>query len=120
MNIEPMTIWEIMMIVNDTHGEEKSGKPVINQQSLNKITPLLNNLDNTDTTFNIGIQQQYAIYVTIEESASGQRPANQRSGRLNLNCRSQSAPFGNVKKTTEGSRRRRRRQDSRSGHFDFT
>ncbi|KAK0075140.1 hypothetical protein PV326_011851 [Microctonus aethiopoides] len=29
------------------------------------ITPLFNNLDNTDTAFNIGIQQQYVIFALL-------------------------------------------------------
>ncbi|KAK0073824.1 hypothetical protein PV326_013032 [Microctonus aethiopoides] len=34
------------------------------------------------------------MYDTLEEYASGQRPTNERSGCLNLNCRSQSTPYG--------------------------
>ncbi|KAK0077537.1 hypothetical protein PV326_009993 [Microctonus aethiopoides] len=62
------------------------------------ITPLLNNSDDTDTAFNIGIEQQYAIFALMG-SAPDQRPANERFGGLNLNCRSQSTPYGDVKKT---------------------
>ncbi|KAK0079049.1 hypothetical protein PV326_008986 [Microctonus aethiopoides] len=111
-------------------GSKNSEKMILNNDH-KLITPLLNNLDNTDTAFKIGIQQHDAIFAlmgvmirpdlntstwrhrTTEfiQYASGQRQANEGSGGLNLNCRSQSTPYGDVKKTIVGSGRRRRRQD---------
>ncbi|KAK0075127.1 hypothetical protein PV325_007321 [Microctonus aethiopoides] len=90
-------------------GSKNSEKMILNNDH-KLITPLLNNLDNTDTAFKIGIQQHDAIFALMGY-ASGQRQANEGSGGLNLNCRSQSTPYGDVKKTIVGSGRRRRRQD---------